>query len=78
MTIEGVDCISNKIRDQIIKLYTLRNQIVHGEKVIYSIERYGDNSKLNASVAVGLMHLSRFLSNRVYFIGKGLFVNNSI
>jgi hypothetical protein len=62
------------VKESIIKLYDLRNKIVHGEKAIYSFERYTGEvqNKISSSIAVGVYYLIQFLANRASFIAWGL------
>lgn len=64
----------DSIIQSICKLYSLRNEIVHGEKAVSSIEKY-DDSLENSSESVsllGLWYLTRFLSNRIHYVNGGL------
>lgn len=62
------------IKHAIKNLYILRNEIVHGEKEISSLEKYSDwgESKTQTTVLLGMSYLSRFLLNRIHFINNGL------
>lgn len=61
------------ITQGICELYSLRNQIVHGEKKISSLEKYDDEIRDSSeSIALmGLWYLSRYLSNRIHYINGG-------
>lgn len=69
---------SDAIFKLIVDLYELRNKIVHGEKEISSLEKYDDfeESQTQTIVGMGLLYLSNFLFNRVYFIDRGLSLVN--
>jgi len=62
------------IKDSIVKLYDLRNRIIHGEKEISSLEKYLDwgESKQQTTVLLGMSQLTRFLQNRIHFVNEGL------
>ncbi len=60
------------IKEEIINIYTLRNNIVHGEKEIFTIDKYSRKGSLNIAFYKASWILSRFLFNRVNFVGLGL------
>jgi len=62
------------IKHAIKNLYILRNEIVHGEKEVSSLEKYLDwgESKTQTTVILGMSYLSKFLFNRIHFVNNGL------
>lgn len=72
--ISGNELRADAIREQITKLYVLRNKIIHGETAISSLEKYNYefNKSLGLLVYQNIKFLSQLLSNRMVFLNKGL------
>lgn len=62
------------IRQAIIELYTLRNEIVHGSREISSLEQYSDwdEKPTKANMFYSVSILTRFLKSRIHFVNGGL------
>jgi hypothetical protein len=72
-----VSAISNNVidfeldRDSIIKLYELRNKIVHGGMEVSSLNQFENKEKSNSDIiSLCVVILLRYLSNRIYFVNK--------
>ncbi len=63
---------ASQMREDVIKLYTLRNDIVHGKKATYQLESDEERSSTNVTISKGLSILIKFLSNRIHFISGGI------
>jgi hypothetical protein len=65
---------AHSIRKNIIELYQLRNEIVHGTREVSSLDQYGDwdEKPAQATIFYSLSILARFLRNRIGFINRGL------
>lgn len=57
------------IKKQIVELYNNRNKIVHGERPIYSTEKYDDDS---GTTMMCTNFLLRYFTNKLYFIGQSI------
>lgn len=64
----------DKIKQAIIELYALRNEIVHGSREISSLEQYGDwdERPTKANMYYSVSVLARFLKSRIYFVNGGI------
>ncbi|HBG81871.1 TPA: hypothetical protein DDW69_03455 [candidate division CPR2 bacterium] len=67
-----------RIRNAVIELYSLRNEIVHGGREISSLEQYGEliENPNQLNIYYCLTILGSFLMNRIYFVNGGLSVLN--
>lgn len=65
---------AHSIRETIIELYALRNEIIHGSREISSLDQYGDldEKPTKAKMYYSLSILARFLKSRIYFVNGGL------
>lgn len=64
----------DSVRQSIIELYALRNEIVHGSREISSFEQYGDweEKPTKANMYYSVSILARFLKSRIRFVNGGL------
>lgn len=60
------------IKQKIIKLYELRNKIVHGEIPIYSTNKFSDNDDEKGVIFLCVNFLQRYLNYKLYFIVRGI------
>lgn len=61
---------TNIIKQGIMSLFAYRNEIVHGEKPIYTTDKYeGENY---GTTALCVKYLLRYFTNRLYFVGGSL------
>lgn len=65
---------AHSVRQAIIELYALRNEIIHGSREISSLDQYGDldEKPSPANLYYSLSILTRFLKSRIFFINGGL------
>lgn len=62
---DGLEAIT--IKTYIKKLYSLRNDIVHGKKSISVLEKYSEESNSDFITSTCMFYLSRLFANRIYF-----------